>query len=620
MVVSLTFLALVLVIAYVQSTHGFFSALMTSVLCLCCGAAAFGAHEYVAVHYIAPYFLPDYSYGIALGALFGVPMILFRLLFDQVIRRNCLLSLWPDRIGAGFCGLITAMVSTGVLAHGMQTLPFGPSILGFARVEVPSREKKEDAPDPKPPRLDTADRELILSPDRFAVATAALLSADVFSSGASFALDHPDLVREVGWINAVPPEITRYAEKGSATILRTAVVPFVFDYTPPDERAQKPAQWEPVQPKSGHEFRMIRLQLREARPREVRHPNAFTLRQFRLVGAHSGLIKQVFPIAIQQEDARQTVNRHIRNKATRWGSWPVVDDVMTPREGNDGQIEVVFELPTDFQPTYLAYKRGARVPVDFSARPAEPEPRPSDGDAAQPDSVASEERPEGDTRPSRSRGGEETTSGRPRRGSSGEEDAAAGRGGARGVGANAGQSFFGNELPLELKAYQGDNLDTARGGRILSGKLVAALEDQETGTQPPLRSFEVPSDKRLLHLNVTRLHARSGLGRALSQAAALAQNYTVKDSRGNVHRLVGKYVVARVDDRDIMEVQFFPESVGSVGGLGPFSRVKDAHLQKDHDLVLLFFVDPGVSILSFSSGSEATKSEDLSADNLVAPE
>jgi len=67
-------------------------------------------------------------------------------------------------------------------------------------------------------------------------------------------------------------------------------------------------------------------------------------------------------------------------------------------------------------------------------------------------------------------------------------------------------------------------------------------------------------------------------------------------------------------------VQFFPESVGSVGGMGPFSRVKEVHMEKDHDLVLLFFVNPGVTIVSFSSGSEATKSEDLGAENLVAPE
>ena len=621
MVVSFTFLALVLTIAYIQSTHGFYNALIMTVLTLCCAAGAIGAHEYVAVNYIAPYWKPDYAYGLALGALFGIPLIVFRLLFDQLIRRNCLLSLWPDRIGASLCGLVTGLVVTGVLAHAVQALPFGTSILGFARITVPSKVKKEDYPDPQPPKIEAADRDLLLTPDRFAVATSGLLSAGIFSGMAPLALDHPDLVRATGWFNAVPSEITRYAEKGAASIVRTNTVPFVFDFTPGDERGSKPAKWDSVQPKSGHEFRMMRLQIREARPREVKHPSTFTLRQIHLVGTENGRIRQYHPIAIQQEDARQPVNRHIRNKSERWGPWPVVDDVVTPREGNDGQVEVVFELPSDFQPTYLAFKRGSRIPVDFSAKDAPAtEPAAPTAETTTPPEGTTEETKPADGRPSRSRGGSEASSERSQPGGRGQEDAAAGRGGARGVGTNTAQSFFGENLPRELKAYQGENLETARGGRITSGKLVAFIPDQEAGTQPPLKSFDVPSDKRLLHLSVTKLHARSSLGKALSQAAAIAQNYTVKDDKGTPYNLVGKYVTATVDDKEVMEVQYFPESVGSVGGLGPFNRVKNADLQKDHELVLLFYVNPGVTIVSFSSGSEATKSEDLGAENLVAPE
>lgn len=620
MVVSLSFLVLVLGIAYVQSTHGFYNALIMCVLSLCCAAAAFGTHEFVAVNYIAPYWKPDYAYGLALGALFGLPLIVLRLLFDKLIRRNCLLSLWPDRIGAGMCGLVTGLVMTGVLAHGVQALPFGPSILGFARIDVPSKEKKEDFPDPKPPKLDIPQRELLLTPDRFAVATASLLSAGIFSGDAIMALDHPDLVQSVGWVNSAPADITRFSEKGATSIVRTNTVPFVFDFTPGDERSNKPAQWDPIKPQAGHEFRMMRLQLREPRPREVAHPNAFTLRQIHLVGKDNGRLKIFFPLAIQQEDARQPVNRHVRSKFTRWGLWPVVDDVMTPREGNDGQIEVVFEVPTDLEPLYLTFKRGARIPVDFSAKSAPAEEKPEGSTEGQPATAEEAAKPEGDSRPTRSTGGEEASSGRTRRGGTGEADAAAGRGGARGVGTNAGQSFFGENLPLELKAFQGENLETARGGRIVSGKLVAWLADQEAGTQPPLKSFDVPSDKRLLHLSVTKLHARSGLGRALSNAAAVAQNYTVKDDKGNPYTMVGKYVIATIDDKQVLEVQYIPEAVGSIGGLGPFSRVQNSHLEKDHELVLLFLVPPGANIVSFSSGSEATKSEDLSEDNLVAPQ
>jgi hypothetical protein len=181
-----------------------------------------------------------------------------------------------------------------------------------------------------------------------------------------------------------------------------------------------------------------------------------------------------------------------------------------------------------------------------------------------------------------------------------------------------GQSAFGDELPMELKSYQGvRNLETS-GGALQSGSLIAEVSQQASGTDEILRRFDVPSDKRLLHLNVTALQAQSTLGKALSFAVGVAQNYLVEDSRGRPFKIIGKYAHANVNGAETIEIQFFPGQVGTVGGLGTFSRIKENDLKRGDQLVLLFLVDPGAELVSFSTG-DAGRKEDIRSQLLVAP-
>jgi hypothetical protein len=118
---------------------------------------------------------------------------------------------------------------------------------------------------------------------------------------------------------------------------------------------------------------------------------------------------------------------------------------------------------------------------------------------------------------------------------------------------------------------------------------------------------------------MTRLQAQSGLGRILSQVVTTVENYHVADSAGNRYPVVGKYAVANVNGRDTLELQYF--GGGDAGGrMRPFDRIKDSHMRGDHGLVLLFLVRPGAQITGFSSGSEITRAEDLSGENLTAPQ
>lgn len=618
MLLSLLFLVLLLAIALSQATKGFFSALIMTVLTMCCCAAAVTTHEWIAVNALAPYWKPDFAHPLALGATFGLSLLLLRLAFDRLIRRSCLLPAWVDRAGGGVCGLITAEIMVGMIAVCVQMVPFPDgSVLGYSRVSPVSRNRP--AGEQVKPKGDSEGNELFFTPDRFAMATASLLSGGIFSGQRSFYPDNPDVVQAVGWVNAVPATVSRYAKPKSISIVSTEPVQFIYRMIPGNEKDRTPTTYEPMgEPKSGIELRMVRVQLTKA-AKDERNTHTFTPRQFRVVGRmpRSDIYKQFAPVAIQQEDATQTTNRHIRFIKERGSEWPVIDETYVPR-GDDDQVELVFELPKEFEPSYLEYKRGARAALSFDAAPPEREKTPSSkGTDARPSAAPKDEkRPGGESVPSGTASAPSTP---PSTGSSGSAPESGRGGNIRRMTTQAGKSSFGNRMPMEMKAYrQLQNAEISRGA-LTDGHLVGEVDQQASGTNDAVTKFAVPEDKRLLQLNTGFLQARSGLGRAISFAVGTVQNFFVTAEGGNRYQMVGKYAIAEVNGTKIIEVQYFSNQAGSIGGVGKFDKIKDADLKGDYQLVLLFLVDPGARITAFSTGGDATRADDLKSENLVAP-
>jgi hypothetical protein len=130
MVLTIFALVLVLGIAFYQSAHGTFSALIMALLSMCCAALAMNYYEPLAQALLASS-LPTYANAIALVGLFGIPLIGLRLLADRFIPGNVLLGIWPDRIAGGLLGLVTGLVCTGILTIGLQLLPWTDDVLGY---------------------------------------------------------------------------------------------------------------------------------------------------------------------------------------------------------------------------------------------------------------------------------------------------------------------------------------------------------------------------------------------------------------------------------------------------------------------------------------------------------
>jgi len=279
----------------------------------------------------------------------------------------------------------------------------------------------------------------------------------------------------------------------------------------------------------------------------------------------------------------------------------------------------VFELPEKFVPTYLEYKRGARVAVNFSKGPAPGAQAATEGKPAEAvaETKPVDSKPPGAAPTRKSRPVEPGTTAVPSPDGTVPDS---GRGGnIRGATTLAGKSTFGDDLPLEMKAYRRLQDTQIERGKLLNGHLVGDVEQQASGNEPPVTKFEVPEEKRLLQLHTGFLKARSGLGRALAVAVATVQNYSVIDDKGNGFPIVGKYAVASVGGTRTVEIQYFPEQTQLTGGFGKFDRIKEDHLKGDYELVMLFLVDPGTKIVSFTTGGAATRADDLAGENLVAP-
>lgn len=623
MILSVLMVVLVLAIAFRQSSLGLFSALIMAVLTLCCAAGAIGWHEYLAANFLAPYWKPDYSHAIALAAAFGVPLVLLRLLFDRTITRACLLPVMIDRIGGAACGLITGLVMTGVAALALQMVPFGRSIIGYAAVTSYAQGAEGDPPTVDPtsrpglqntPSGHVGNNSLWFSPDSAASFVTSMLSTGLFSGENVFYRHNPDFSEWIGRVGAVPSEVSRFTRPGGITVQATPRVDQIYRLTPADQNRSQPAVYEPIEPPPGREFRVVQLQLNEG-ARDERKSLIFTPRQFRLVGTQAdSRILQLYPVALQQADADQPVNRHIHSIVTGRGERPIIDDVFTPRGGGNA-VEVAFSVPSGFNPQFIEYKRGARADVSFTA-----DARPADAAApaaapAQPSGTGgTAATPPTPTNPSATPAPETT----------GESETAASDRRTRGprtrrVGASGNNSFFGDGLPVTMRSYRRLANVSVEGGALANGHVVGKVTEQEGGSDPEIARFQVPADKRLMHLNSNFLDARSGLGRAISQAVGAVQNYHVTDANGNRYTLAGKYAIASADGVEWVEVQYFPDQAGMAGSNQPLAEIKEQHLSGDYTLVLLFLVDPGARITAFSSGSAATAGDDLSSQNLVAP-
>ena len=618
--VSLFSLLLIAGVAFFQSIHGLLSSLIFCVLTILCAALAFALYEYVAFEFLLGW-KPDFALALSLALCFVVPLILTRVALDQLIRRASLLPAIVDRAGGIIFGTITALLIVGVLIIAIQYLPFGRSLLGFARFDrPPDRSAPEDESWTEKREREAAeemyageDHGLWLWPDQFAVGLATMLSEGVFSGQRSFREDHPDLMVEIGWAHAVSKDVRHLAEPDAVQFDPLRIADYVYKKTRPS-RSHPDLDFEPLEPKPGFQFWVATL-TPKADTKDEDDVHRFTMSQIRLVGRdRSDRPVHFIPRAIRDVDQpdKHVVEIHKGREAQMvmgrlWG----LDET--------GTIEVVFEVPQDFQPRYLAYKTGARVEVN--APRTDDVPLPPGVDDADDESAAADELDQDQGEDQDASAGR---SGRSRRRGSrdGSDRSRRSRDRVSGARTLEDKSFFSDRLPQELTLTAYSGRDVELGGEALeSGSVVVVVAFQgERDEDRHITGFKVPSGQKLLHLRVRTLQAGSTFGRALNFAVRNIRNYLVTDDAGKTYKMIGQYALADVDGDEMLEIQYQPEAVGTIGtGIGRFQEIKQRHLkQRDTTLVYLFLIDEGRKVVRFNTGSGANRTVDLRDEDLVA--
>jgi hypothetical protein len=163
MMMLLLSVVIVGVSAYVWCTRGFFSALLHLMCVFAAGAIAFGVWEPLAYLILekAPdrgfgSWLADMPFAIALVIPFAVSLFIIRSVVDKLLPANAQCDTAVDYVGGGICGLLSGVITAGVVMIGINYLRVKPSWGGYTPVVFSgsTRGALEKSPDKMVPWVD----------------------------------------------------------------------------------------------------------------------------------------------------------------------------------------------------------------------------------------------------------------------------------------------------------------------------------------------------------------------------------------------------------------------------------------------------------------------------------
>jgi len=141
MLLMLFALAVAGVTAYIWCIRGFFSALIHMVCVIAAAAIAFGVWEPVAYLLInnAPErgfgsSLPDVAWGLGLALPFAITLALLRAGVDKLLPANAQCEPPVDYVGGAVCGVVSGLISAGVLVISLNLIRAEPDFMGYQSV------------------------------------------------------------------------------------------------------------------------------------------------------------------------------------------------------------------------------------------------------------------------------------------------------------------------------------------------------------------------------------------------------------------------------------------------------------------------------------------------------
>ena len=553
---------------------------------------------------------PGIGLPLALMALFLIVLLGLRTFTDKFIPGEVKMPLYVDRAVGGACGFFTGLILIGTALISIEMLPIGSSVFGFERFTTDDEGNVEE-------------HSFMLSPDRFTAGLVSMLSNQRFGGENPFFRARPDLVLELDSGRAGPQTEARVYLPPKSLVVKNyweaPQIDLVRQSLDGNTLVRKFETQEPIG--VGKKFIVCYVNIDAAAASPEDSPDIrFRLPQFRIVGPRPNAedrsaVPQVYlacgmsDIYTHRVHGPKELGPQQSTRLVRFA--PQTDFILALQQtrpvaklGKRGtadicetwRFDVAFEVPEDFEPWYVEFKRGARA--ELTTKQKLPEP------------------PDWASRALGS-GGE---SGRVKRTAPKVGEASGGRTNvAYAIEERTGAT---NLLPVVLASDDSIVARHSSGDRLRGGDgchFFVDVPEEEISPDRQVKEFLVPGNKRMIQIGASVLQAESMYGKALSFANRVAAQITIRDSNGQAYFAIGQYAAAQVEGRQVFEIQYYPDAGMPERCLKKPKRVTNRILTRGGrdktKFGYLFLVDPGVTIVSFHAGR--TGSQTL--PNIQAP-
>ncbi|MFW6336091.1 MAG: hypothetical protein ACOC3G_03070 [Phycisphaeraceae bacterium] len=129
-VINLFVLGFVLVMGYLWFVYGLFSAFLHLIVVICAGALALAIWEPLTYRLLLG-INAHLAWSAGLLAPFGILLLLGRLLVNKVVPEDLGFPLLVHNLGGAVCGLLSGILTAGLLLIGIGFLPLPLSIMGY---------------------------------------------------------------------------------------------------------------------------------------------------------------------------------------------------------------------------------------------------------------------------------------------------------------------------------------------------------------------------------------------------------------------------------------------------------------------------------------------------------
>jgi hypothetical protein len=598
MILNLVVLAVTVAIVFMQSIFGVFSGIINLVSCVVATATAFGFYESLSLWASNSFGLhPAYCEATIFFLLFFGTLMTLRGLADAFIRGNVSVPMYVDWGGAAVCGFLSAQLCVGALIISILLLPMGGSVMGFQRLERTdnNNELHRDL-------IHVEENHLWLRPDEFAGAVAGMLSAGSLSGPESLNRVYPDVAEWAYWSgntvqwNSSP---TVYRDKkgdGFKDGLKVEIwwiqnQPVAARYrreAPTAENSKPTYSPMPFSAAEGMQLLGVRLRLdRSAADRDKnRTIHLFRPSMLRIVGD------------IGEGDFAEPAHYPVRvlagADADIGGHARIVDfdSNIALEDSGETLVDAYFEVPTDFHPRFVEYRRRARAALIEDKELGLPADKPPLRELVLL--------------------------------SPAEQAAQQARGVTRFIDQLESPSGENRRLPFKLsvaKAKRGESVEVTAAG-FASGRIMGEQSRFEPDAQDDATTedFVVPEGSKLCQIRFKPRKVASLPGQVFNYVARTVNQYRVIDNTGESHPLCGYYAIIKRSGRDYVELFYTGEPRPTAyRSMLDFKAVKPEELTGSDDVLLglLFLLPPGRTVVSVQNqGGEGL---DLSPGLPISP-